>query len=281
MGGEKCDRSNYQRKYNNILVFINIKTTRFRCWRRNSLVSTILYHKITDLKGVADNLCSLQWQMLRNARCCCFHAPLWWPEAFHLLIITFLRRFEYPIPETDNPPCIHFHDYSRKIGAPNVALYSRTFLVSQPLDLYDERLLYSNLFYILKGWPPCLRCFHHWGANLVAQEEGVSALSYEDKGRVCVFMWAQLEGELVPRVCTPQFFQVQWRIHLKVNAILVCLENTIFWFVFFYIWWRSNEIGCCFTLGISGHTGVYSCISCLVSADNRQLSGTNSSHSTS
>lgn len=53
---------------------------------------------------------------------------------------TLLRLFEYPIPETDNPPRIHFHDYNSKIGAPKVVLYSKMFLVSQPLDQHVESL---------------------------------------------------------------------------------------------------------------------------------------------
>jgi hypothetical protein len=61
-------------------------------------------------------------------------------------IITLLRWFECPIPETDNPSRIHFHDYNSKIGAPKVVLYSKMFLVSQPLDQHDESLCMPTCF---------------------------------------------------------------------------------------------------------------------------------------
>jgi len=39
--------------------------------------------------------------------------------------------------------------------------------------------------------------FRPRGANLIAQEGGVSALLYKDRYRVCVFMWGSTEGELL------------------------------------------------------------------------------------
>lgn len=51
--------------------------------------------------------------------------------------------------------------------------------------------------------------FRPRGANLIAQEGGVSELFYKDRYRVCVFMWGSTEGELLPRVSTPQFVHVR------------------------------------------------------------------------
>jgi hypothetical protein len=44
--------------------------------------------------------------------------------------------------------------------------------------------------------------FRPRGANLIAQEGGVSALLYKDRYRVCVFMWGSTEGELLLSVFT-------------------------------------------------------------------------------
>lgn len=84
-----------------------------------------------------------------------------------------------------------------------MALCSKMSPVSQPLGQYEERSLCANLLQILKGCQPRLRCFHHRGANLAAQEEGVSALSFEHKGLFVSLCRAQLEGALLSRVCTP------------------------------------------------------------------------------
>lgn len=102
--------------------------------------------------------------------------------------------------------------------------------------------------------PPCLRCFHRWGANLMAQEEGVYALFYKDWGSclcLCVgpswrlncahvSLWSALHPSTVSRTMT----------YLKISSALVCLGNTIFCSSIFCIRGRRNEIRCCFTRGI-------------------------------
>jgi hypothetical protein len=87
--------------------------------------------------------------------------------------------------------------------------------------------------------------FRPGGANLIAQEGGVSALLYKDRYRVCVFMWGSTVGELL--------------LNLFMNYI-VLLEDTFYiqkarfsGSIFFYICGRMNEIGCRFTRGVSGN----------------------------
>jgi len=53
-----------------------------------------------------------------------------------------------------------------------------------------------------KGMITLSQVFRPRGANLIAQEGGVSALLYKDRYRVCVFMWASTEGELLRNLFT-------------------------------------------------------------------------------
>lgn len=46
-------------------------------------------------------------------------------------LLTLLQRLVYPIPETDDRPCLHLHDYKREVGTtPRVVLCFKTFLLS-------------------------------------------------------------------------------------------------------------------------------------------------------
>jgi hypothetical protein len=83
---------------------------------------------------------------------------------------------------------------------------------------------------------------------------------------------AQLEGELLPRVCTPQFSFFTYKdVYRKVSTTLVCLERTIFWFyIFLHFFEGAMKSDTVSHLEYRGIRGSCSCNSCwsLQTSDN-------------
>jgi len=121
-----------------------------------------------------------------------------------------LRWFEYRIPETDNLIRIHLHDYSRKIEAPNMLLYSKTFRVSRPLDLCVAVFLV----------PTCLTFQRDATTTLSQVFPPLGCRSYgTGRGRIHAVLWRQ-GSCLCPR-CRLSCCYVSCRMRCALHRTLV------------------------------------------------------------
>lgn len=119
----------------------------------------------------------------------------------------------YPIPEADDRPCMYSTAQLQERSRNN----TQSGFVFQDVSLVITSGSTSCTSFVrrpaldFKGMINLSQVFRPRGANLIAQEGGVSALLHKDRYRVCVFMWGSTEGELLPRVSTPQFVHVLHR----------------------------------------------------------------------
>jgi len=92
---------------------------------------------------------------------------------------------------------MHLHEYKRQVGTT-----SRVVLCFEDVSLVITSGSTSCTSFVcqpaldFKGMITLPQVFRPRGANLIAQEGGVSALLYKDRYSICVFMWGSTEGEL-------------------------------------------------------------------------------------